>query len=146
MSDDRYQRRGQEFADRLHERSRKAAAEHRKLLTSLATGAIGIYFIALTSKADPALSWPQTLAALVSILSMALAIVAGIFSWHADSQRNYYWAEVEAGKQRRGGPEFDTLATRWKGCLYISNSLLLVFFISGILASVCYVVFRIYFI
>src|SRR5438270_497742 len=34
MSTERYERRGQEFADRLHERSRKSAAEHRKLLPS----------------------------------------------------------------------------------------------------------------
>jgi hypothetical protein len=75
-----YERRGQDFADKLHARSREAAAEQRKLLISLATGCLALYFVALTGKIEPALTWSQTITCMLSVIFMALSILAGVFA------------------------------------------------------------------
>jgi hypothetical protein len=140
----RYERRGQDFADTLHARSREAAAEQRKLIISLATGCLAVYFLALTSKIEPELTKPQTLICFASVIMMTLSVFAGIYAWHADAQRNYYWAKVEEGKQESGGPEFDTLAKMWKGRLYICGYTRNIFFIVGILTSTVYIILRMF--
>lgn len=109
-----YERRGQDFADVLHERSRQSAFEYRTLLTSLSTGALAVFFLALTTKIEPELTQLQLMTLSGAVLSMAVTTIAGLYCWHADARRNYFWAKVEEGKQKSGGSEFDTFAKDWK--------------------------------
>jgi len=139
-----YQRRGQEFADRLHQRSREAAAEHRKVLTSMATGSLAVFFVALTTKIEPSLTCMQTVTVSFALGFMATAVFLGVFTWYADAQRNFFWAKVEEGKQKSGGPEFDTLSKKWRKRLYLADKFLIVAFLFGITSSVLYLLGRIY--
>lgn len=138
-----YQRRGQEFADELHSRSRDSAFEYRKLLTSLSTGALALFFLTLTSKIEPTLTGLQILLLSGAVLSMAMTVFSGLYCWNADAQRNYYWAKVEEGKQKSGGPEFDTLSKMWRKRLNNATSALRYSFVLGIAFSVIYMVGRI---
>ena len=65
-----YERRGQEFADKLHERSRGSAFEYRKLLTSLSTGALALFFVSLTAEVKPALTKLQILTVSAAVICM----------------------------------------------------------------------------
>ena len=139
-----YERRGQEFADELHSRSRESAFEYRKLLTSLATGALALFFLALTAKIEPALTQLQLWLIGGAIVSMAVTVVSGLYCWNADAQRNYFWAKVEEGKQESGGPEFDTLSKSWKKRLNRATVVLRYSFGIGIAFSVVYMAARVF--
>jgi hypothetical protein len=43
-----------EGADRLHDRAAQSASEKRKVILSVSSGAVGIFFLALTGRVDPA--------------------------------------------------------------------------------------------
>lgn len=139
----RYERRGQEFADTLHQRSRESAFEYRKLLTSLATGSLALFFLALTTEVRPELTRLQVATLVGAVLCMAVSIFSGMYCWHADATRNYYWGMVEEGKQRSGGPEFDTMAKTWKRRLERASKFLKYAFATGIALSVAYILERI---
>src|SRR5688572_24826617 len=138
-----YERRGQEFADTLHERSRDSAFEYRKLLTSLSTGSLALFFLALTTEVRPPLTEIQVATLSIAVLCMATATFSGLYCWHADATRNYFWARVEEGKQRSGGPEFDTLAKTWKRRLERATTALKYAFAAGIASSVAYILQRV---
>lgn len=137
-----YERRGQDFADSLHARSRESSFEYRKLLTSLSTGTLALFFLALTTEIKPALTDYQIYTVAAAVICMGNAVFFGLFCWHADATRNYYWARVEEGKQKSGGPEFDTLAKAWKVRLQRATIVLEVSFCVGIACSLTYMVER----
>lgn len=138
-----YERRGQDFADELYSRSRESAFEYRKLLTSLSTGALALFFLALTSKIEPPLTQLQIGLLVGAISSMAVTVISGLYCWSADAQRNYFWAKVEEGKQESGGPECDTLSKTWKKRLERATAVLRYSFGIGIAFSVVYMAARI---
>jgi hypothetical protein len=139
-----YERRGQDFADELHERARESAFEYRKHLISFSTAALAVFFLALTTKIEPKLTQLQLYTIAGSVLFMAAATVAGLYCWHADATRNYYWAKVEEGKQTPDSPKYDTLAKTWKGRLETSTTFLRYFFGTGISFSVVYMLERVF--
>jgi len=144
MSDKRYERRGQEFADTLHERARTATAEYCNLLTAFAVGSLALFFLTVTEKIEPPLTSAQLWTLCFAIGLMATATFAGVYQWYSDAQRNYYWAKVEEGKQTSGGAEFDTLSVVWKRRRYKSIWLLRACFLCGIGFAVAYIVERLF--
>jgi hypothetical protein len=134
----------QDFSDALHSRAREAASEQRKLLISLATGGVGVFFLALTTNTTPPLTYYQQVLVTASLGFLSAAIAAGLFAWHADALRNYYWAQVEGGDQEKGGVRYDDLSGSWKRRLRWSTSVLIFAFLLGQLFAVVYILARIY--
>lgn len=130
------------FSDELHARSRTAAAEQRRLLTALSTGTIAVFFLALTTRIEPALTPLQSVVVAVSLALMGVAVLAGILSWHADAKRNYYWARLEGGESRERKPELAARRRRWDIAFYISTWMLVLGFVLGVVGAVFYVTAR----
>ena len=133
-----------DFADTLHARAREAASEQRKLLISLSTGGVGVFFFSLTSTISPPISELQKYFISASLVFLASAILSGLYAWHADALRNYYWAQVEAGEQKKDGTEYDYLAGLWKRRLQWSTTILISSFILGQLFAIAYIWARIF--
>ena len=138
-----YTRRGQQFADALHERARESASEYRKLLISLSTGALAFFFLALTTKIEPALSELQLVTLACAILSMAFTTFSGLYSLHADAQRNYHWGKVEEGRQKPNQLSHQTLSKHWKKRLDLATVSVRYSFASGIAFGVVYMLERV---
>lgn len=86
--------RGEGFAQILHDRSRAAGMDLHRLLISLSTGTLAIYFLALTGEAKPPLTANQKLCAVISVVCVALSAACGIVSMYADVRRYYFWASA----------------------------------------------------
>src|SRR5437899_1998310 len=88
----------------LHERARDASTEQRRLLISLGTASLGVFFIAVTTRIEPPLSRLQLELLLGGAIAMATTVLSGLLAWQADAQRNYLWARalaVESEDARR---------------------------------------------
>ena len=76
-----------------YDRSRSSAFDLLKLLVSLATGGVGVFFAVLTQKLDPALREPERDVAVVGLVTMVLAVLAGLLGWGADARYYERWAQ-----------------------------------------------------
>ncbi len=85
---------GEGFPQILHDRSRTAGTELHRLLVSLSTGTLAIYFLALTGEAKPPLTTNQKVAAIASVACVAMAAMFGILSMYADVRRFYLWGSA----------------------------------------------------
>jgi hypothetical protein len=136
-------RRGEGFPQILHDRARKSAEQLHRLLVSLSTGAIAIYFLALTTKTEPALSLSQKVAVLASLLAMASAVLGGIRGWYADARRNYFWAcALQATDELERRSLFEQ-RDRWIKKRHINIRILGISFVTGVLGSIVYLILRV---
>jgi|HubBroStandDraft_6_1064221.scaffolds.fasta_scaffold549442_1 hypothetical protein len=136
---------GSGFAQILHDRSRATGWEIQKLLISLSTATSGIYFLALTQRAQPPLTLWQKTTAISSLFLMAAATLCGIIGGFADSRRNYFWASAlqapENEKERR--TRMYRSRNRWLRLERICDILLSLNFAVGVLISFAYMVLRV---
>jgi len=139
---DREDTRGQGFPQLLHDRARAAGSELYRLLISLAIGGVGLFFLALTGKADPPLSLAQRLVVLFAVISMAVAALSGIACLYADARRYYFWAcalqATDELKRLQSYKERD----RWFRLKRFATKGLIWLFVAGILASAAYLGLR----
>lgn len=134
---------GEGFPQVIHDRARTAAEELHKLLVSLSTASLAVYFVALTSKIDPPLTFMQQGTVLGGLGSMALALGCGIFVWYADMKRNFYWASAMRQTNKQSREELYARRDLWQ---HMKNKAVVgldVFFLAGIVCSVTYVVMRV---
>lgn len=134
---------GEGFPQTIHDRARKAAEELHKLLVSLSTAALAVYFVALTSKVDPPLTYMQQGSVLCGLGFMALALGCGILAWYADMKRNFYWASAMQQRDKQSQGELYARRDRWLHTKTRAVVGLDVFFLAGILCSVTYIVMRV---
>jgi hypothetical protein len=134
--------RGQGFPQLLHDRARAAGSELYRLLISLAIGGVGLFFLALTGKADPPLSFAQRVVVLFAVLSMAVAALSGIACLYADARRYYFWAcalqATDEPKRLQSYKERD----RWHRLKRSATKGLIWLFVVGIIASAVYLGLR----
>ena len=138
--------RGQGFPQILHDRARVSTEELVRLLLTLSTAGVGVFFIALTGKSDPPLTSRQEVAVLVALVAMASATLCGMLSWFADGRRNYLWATALQTKKNLKGDPRDQLFVRrdfWLDLARRAYQLLMILFAVGIAASLCYLVCRV---
>lgn len=135
--------RGEGFPQIIHDRARTAAEELHKLLVSLSTASLAVYFVALTSKVEPALTSMQRRSVLGGLGSMALALGCGILAWYADMKRNFYWASAMQHRSRQSRGELYARRDRWLRTKTRAVVGLDVFFFVGIACSVTYIVLRV---
>lgn len=138
--------RGQGFPQILHDRARVSTEELVRLLLTLSTAGVGVFFMALTGKSDPPLTPRQEVAVLVALVAMSAATLCGMLSWFADGRRNYLWATALQTKKNLKGDPRDKLFMRrdfWLGLARRAYQLLMILFAVGIVASLVYLVCRV---
>lgn len=138
--------RGQGFPQILHDRARVSTEELVRLLLTLSTAGVGVFFMALTGKTDPPLTPRQEVAVLVALVAMSAATLCGMLSWFADGRRNYLWATALQTKKHLKGDPRDQLFVRrdfWLNLARRAYQLLMVLFALGIVASLVYLVCRV---
>ena len=136
--------RGKGFPQILHDRARTAAVELHKLLLSLSTGAVAVFFIAITTKIEPVLTFCQRVCLLLGLLSMGFAVLEGIISWHADSQRNYFWALSLQKEEKEEKKENYKKRDKYLACERVAANFLVGSFLMGMLFSSVYIALRIF--
>jgi hypothetical protein len=134
--------RGRGFPQILHDRARAAAAELHKLLLSLSTAGVAVYFLALTGKIEPRLTTRQTAAMLVAMLALAIAALSGILCWYADCRRNYFWAVALQSDDKPDRSDLYRQRDRWLWIERLTANLLIGAFVTGVLVSALYIALR----
>ncbi len=128
---------------KLHALAQESAREQRRLLTTLATGALGVFFLALTTEIKPPITHHQRIALLTALLSMGIAVLSGVYAWYCDAQRWYFWAKAsEASSGSKKSSDYSSKRSIWTTRLHRFGDLLRVSFVLGILASLAYVGLR----
>ena len=130
------------LADRWHDRAHESEAEERRVLTSLATGVIAAFFIALTGDSTPRSSLAERCAATIALCAESAAIFLALFAWYADSRRSYHegncYQKNAAGDRTRES----NLARKWSAYAFRSHVLLRLSFAVGIVAAALYAAAR----
>ncbi len=134
--------RGRGFPQAIHDRSRSAAEELHKLLLSLATGTLAVYFVALTAT-DSELTRAQKLAAGCALIAMATSVLSGMSGWYADARRNYYWASAMQAHEKSSRSRLYKARDRWLYAERRLAKLLGASFAVGIISSVAYMMLRV---
>ncbi|WGL16664.1 hypothetical protein PVT68_18170 [Microbulbifer bruguierae] len=130
------------FPQILHDRSRAVGQDLQKLLVSLSTAVLAVFFVTLTTKVEPPLNAYQKLVMLVSLSSMAFAVFAGVIDMYADSRRNFFWASALQAVDKTRRSAFYKHRDRWlKIERYCAWALTIGFFV-GILAALAYMIMR----
>ena len=135
---------GKGFPQILHDRARDAGLRLHSLLVSLATGGLGIYFLALTAKVDPPLTSNQKAAVVVGLTAMATALGSGILNWYADCRRNFHWASALQATQKEQKSAHYGSRDRWQRVDRLTASFLGATFLVGIVASAGYICLRVF--
>jgi hypothetical protein len=132
----------QDLADRWHDRAHESESEERKVLTSLATGVIAAFFIALTGERGADLNRAQQIAAMVAVMAMALMILCSLFGWYADSRRSYHEGTAFQHNQDAERQAHSNLARRWSAYTFRALVFSRLLFFIGIAAAAFYTVVR----
>ncbi len=133
----------EELSKLFHDRARQSAVELHRLLLSLSTGAVAVFFFALTMKVDPPLGLIQKIAVLMSLVAMSLATGAGIRALRADILVNYFCGKdmqsqecIEKEKFRQQKYKNEKSKSRSQ-CVFLTS------FVIGVVTSVIYIVLRV---
>lgn len=135
--------RGEGFPQIIHDRARAAAEELHKLLVSLSTGALAVYFVALTSKVEPPLTSMQQGTVLGGLGFMGLALFSGISAWYADMKRNFYWASAMQQHEEHARETLFSRRDLWIRSKTVAILGLDVFFFLGIACSIGFITLRV---
>lgn len=134
-------------AQGLHNRAAASAAETRQSILGLSSGALAVFFLALTTQEiKPPLARIEQLVVLLALVSMATAVFASLWCAFADAQWSYWWARVIENRPKKNETR-DELVIRqeyWHRQKRRSEKILAVAFALGILLSGVYVALRIY--
>ena len=143
MNESKQNDKGKGFPQILHDRSRDAGLRLHILLISLSTGTLGVYFLALTRKTKPPLTLGQQLSALLGLLTMALALGAGLLNLYADCRRYFHWATALQSEERDRRSQHYKGRDRWQRIDRLTARVVGVSFACGIVSSIVYMAFRI---
>jgi hypothetical protein len=125
----------------FHDRAKNAANELHKLVLSFAGATLGVYFIAMTKEISQ-ITVPQILSCLAGILMMGTAVFVGLLGLFADMKRYYFWGCAMQERDRKKRDAFYKERDRWLARQRLSRPMLFLFFSSGIIASIVFMVFR----
>ena len=132
----------------LHERAAESGRETRQAILALASGALAVFFVVLTSESEvsPPLQGFEKVILLISLLCMSSAVFASLWSAHADAQWSYAWAfELNPpADTEKSVVDWKAQRLRWHRRKRIGETLLVWTFAAGVLLAASYLVSRIY--
>ena len=126
-------------ATKLYDRAALSAGEYRKTLTTLSSGSLGVFFLAVTTKVEPLLSAFQRKALMVAIFGMALSILLGITAWAADARWAFSSAAAIDPTKVSEAAKWERQWNRWHVVKRNCDYFLPLTFMTGVIAAVCYV-------
>lgn len=132
---------------KLHDRAAESAKETRQAILSLASGALAVFFLSLTSskEVEPPLNALERVTVLVSLGSMSVAVLAALWGAFADAQWSYLWAR--AIEQRPEDASFQQAVAdrrdRFHGQKRIAEQFVMWAFALGVLLAALYLTLRI---
>jgi hypothetical protein len=113
-----------------------------KLLLSLSTGGVAVYFLGLTGKIEPRLTTSQIAAVSIATIGFADAGLSGISCWSADCRRNYFWASALQAEDKLERSKLYRQRDRWLRGERVTANLLISLFVLGVLVSALYIGLR----
>lgn len=127
----------------LHNRAFESARETRQLLTTMATGSLGVFFLAMTSK-DPISNPYEKFVLIWSTIAMAFTIFTGVYGAYADAQWSYYWAkqlecEDALDRQRRSDKR-----EKWHRVKRLTEQAMMYFFVIGIAIACMFIAIKLF--
>ncbi len=130
-------------AQKLYDRATESAKETRQAIVTMSSASLGVFFFALTTKADPVLTFSQRWVVLVALCFMAFSTFAGLRSAQSDARWSYAWGrEIENRKQ--DAPGWEREKDYWyKRKLWGERYSLLTFAI-GVLVAAIYIALRVF--
>jgi len=126
----------------FHERARESGLELRKTLLALATGALGVYFFALTTEVSPHLTGRQVFIVFAAVVLMAFSSLTGLLSWYADAKKNYLFGAALTTKAQRRRGRLYRAKSRWSKYYTLFYWLQAVAFFMGSVTSTVYLIAR----
>jgi hypothetical protein len=96
-------------ADLWHDRARESAIEQRKLLTTLATACLAVFFVTLGSDKAKVLTSDQRNSAKFALVMMAVSIFFGVVAVFGDARRCYNLARHIQALAKNEGTLADAL-------------------------------------
>jgi hypothetical protein len=128
-------------ADLWHDRARSAAVEQRKLLTTLATACLAVFFVTLTGEKARFLTEYQRYTARLALVMMAVSVLFGVLAVFGDARRCYNLArhiQAIASSENTLADAFHTRFTAYFRLLTVSNWVQRGTFLAGIAGTVLY--------
>ena len=133
---------------KLHDRAAESARETRQAILALASGALAVFFLALTSEGEvePPLRKFERFVMFASLVCMSSAVFAALWSAHADAQWSYSWAsELNPPRpDEKTAHQWKADRDRWHRHKRSGERILVWTFALGILFAAVYLVSRIY--
>lgn len=130
--------------DMLHQRARESGIELRRTVLSLAAGAIGLFFFALTTNVDPPITFVQKVLLVIALFGMTTALVLGVRGWKADGHRHYFWAKERTATTEEERDTNRALGKGWRDRMRLADVWLLRMFWLGVGAAVIYTLLRLF--
>jgi len=131
--------RGSSQVEALYNRARASGTELLRLFSTLATGAVGVFFLALSGRVEPPLTAPQRGAIIVALLLMVLTLAGAILSRFADALFYKSWARYASGKDPERNLRRRELAIRLRETFAFAT---VIVFFAGVLVAAYYVYLR----
>jgi len=144
MSSDSKKSQNEDLSQKFHDRARESALELHRLLLSLSTGAVAVFFFALTMKVDPPMTLIQKIIVLISLAAMSLASGAGIRALRADILVNFCRAKHMQSQECIEKEKFDRQKDKNEKSKKWLQDVLLKSFIIGVITFVIYIVLRVF--
>lgn len=125
------------------ERGRKSAEEGTKLLITVSLTCLGVFFVALTSKIDPPLTYSQKIIAIISISSIGFSSACGLVSWLIDAKSHINWALALSQTEKNKRSKYYRLRDKWRKLELLNKNVFFIFFFLGLIGGITYMLFRI---
>lgn len=119
----------------LHNRAAESAKETRQMLTTMSTGSLAVFFLALTSNEHP-IKPDEKIVVLIALFLMAIAVFSGVYCAYSDAQWSYNWAkELEGNSCQKVVKRYELKKIFWHNQKRWSEKATMIFFVLGVLSS-----------
>lgn len=126
----------------LRARARSSAEEFQHIAVAISSGALGVFFIALTEKIDPPLTSAEHVLLLCAIAAMGVATLCAVLTWFADARWNAALAAAKEATDPKD-KESNNRATRaWHRADSIAGIVFGLTFVPGLVVSSVYLWLR----
>ncbi|HBC89434.1 MAG TPA: hypothetical protein DCZ94_21055 [Lentisphaeria bacterium] len=125
----------------FHDRAYNATLEIRKILMSLSTGILAVYFFSLTQEIKPPLNIAEKIILTINIILFSFSILFGLLAWFSDNKRFFYKAkELDNLNEKE---KYTKAKDRWYRMRRLSDILFYFPFAAGIIFSAIFLILRI---